>query len=164
MNILKNEKYKGDAKLQKTYTKDHLTKKKCFNNGEVDSFYIEDNHSPIVTKEMWEEVQRLICLRGEGKGISKDAKEKYKNRYPLTGMLFCSKCEAPLRRRVWNSKFNCRKIVWQCSSYIKEGKNACIGTVIEDEVIGKINIRNKTIVEEVMKNGQKYYRYTSKGK
>ena len=38
INILKNEKYKGDAKLQKTYHKDHLSKKKCTNHGEVDSY------------------------------------------------------------------------------------------------------------------------------
>ena len=44
LGILKNEKYRGDAKLQKTYRKDHLGKKKCRNHGEVDSFYIENNH------------------------------------------------------------------------------------------------------------------------
>jgi len=47
--ILKNEKYKGDCKLQKTYRKDHLSKKKCINHGELDSYYIEGNHSPITS-------------------------------------------------------------------------------------------------------------------
>jgi len=158
--ILKNEKYKGDIKLQKTYSKDHLSKKKCTNHGEIDSFYIEDNHSPIVTKEVWEEAQKQIRLRGEARGDVE--KEKYQNRYPLTGILICSKCQATLRRRTWNSKYDCKKIVWQCSTYINEGKNSCSGTVIEDEVICRMNIQNKTVVEEVMKNGQKHYRYTSK--
>lgn len=54
--ILKNEKYEGDAKLQKTYTKDHLSKKKCRNNGEVDSFYVQDNHSSIISKEICDKV------------------------------------------------------------------------------------------------------------
>ena len=160
LSILKNEKFKGDAKLQKTYSKDHLSKKKCINHGEVDSFYVEDNHSPIVTKEIWEEAQRLICLRAEAKGNVKDI--KYQNRYPLTGMLICSKCGAPLSRRTWNSKYASKKIVWQCSTYIKEGKNACEGTVIEDVVVSRLNIQRKTVVEEVFKNGQKYYRYSSK--
>ena len=160
LNILKNEKYKGDAKLQKTYSKDHLSKKKCTNHGEVDSYYIEDNHSPIVTKEIWEEAQRQIHLRGEAKGNVE--KGKYQNRYPLTGMLICSKCQAALRRRTWNSTHDCKKIMWQCSTYINEGKSSCSGTVIEDEVICRMNIRNKTVIEEVMKNGTKYYRYTSK--
>ena len=162
LNILKNEKFKGDAKLQKTYRKDHLSKKKCINRGEVDSFYIEDNHSPIVSKEMWEEAQRLIRSRAESKGNNENTKEKYQNRYPLTGMLLCSKCGAPLRRRVWNSKYDCKKIVWQCSTYIKEGKKACSGTVIEDNTVSKLTIKQKTVVEEVFKNGQKYYRYTGK--
>ena len=118
--ILRNGKYKGDVKLQKTYSKDHLSKKKCTNHGEVDSYYIEDNHSPIVTKEIWEEAQRKIRSRGEVKGNVSE--RKYQNRYPLTGMLICSKCGATLRRRTWNSKYDCKKIVWQCSTYINEEK------------------------------------------
>jgi DNA invertase Pin-like site-specific DNA recombinase len=162
LNILKNEKYKGDVKLQKTYSKDHLTKKKCINHGEIDSYYIEGNHSPIVTKATWDEAQRLIALRAEAKGNTENVKEKYQNRYPLTGLLLCSKCGATLRRRTWNSKYACKKIVWQCSNYIKHGKNACLGTVIEEAVIGRVNIQRETVVEEVVKNGQKNYRYTSR--
>lgn len=163
LNILKNEKYKGDAKLQKTYSKDHLSKKKCVNHGEVESFYIENNHPPIVSQEIWNEAQLLIRQRAEAKGNLKARQTAYQNRYPLTGMLLCSKCGAPLRRRIWNSKHYCKKVVWQCSTYVKNGKNACQGTAIEDDVIGRMNIQTKTVVEEVMKNGKKHYRYTSKG-
>ncbi|MBP2654588.1 MAG: Resolvase protein [Firmicutes bacterium] len=162
LGILKNEKYKGDAKLQKTYSKDHLTKKKCINHGEVDSYYIKNNHLAIVNKEVWDEAQRQISLRAEAKGNVAAIKAEYQNRYPLTGLLFCSKCGATLRRRIWNSKYACKKIVWQCNTYIMKGKNSCSGTVIDDTLIGRINIRNKTVVEEVFKGGQKYYRYTSK--
>jgi len=49
--ILKNEKYKGDVVLQKTFIVNHLSKKKKKNNGEMDSFYIEDNHSPIIKRK-----------------------------------------------------------------------------------------------------------------
>jgi len=164
LNILKNEKYKGDVKLQKTYSKDHLTKKKCINHGEVDSYYIEENHSPIVTKKIWEEAQQVMLQRAEAKGNATDTKGKHQNRYPLTGMLFCSKCGAPLTRRTWNSKYDCKKIVWQCSTYIKEGKKACLGTAIDDATLSRLTIKQKTVVEEVLKGGQKYYRYTSKSK
>jgi len=163
LNILKNEKYKGDAKLQKTYSKDHLSKKKCVNHGEVDSFYIENNHLPIVNQEIWDEAQRLMRQRAEAKGNVKERQSAYQNRYPLTGMLFCGKCGAPLRRRIWNSTSACRKVVWQCSTYIKNGKNACQGTTIEDDEIGRMNIQTEIVVEEGMKNGKKHYRYTSKG-
>ena len=102
--ILKNEKYKGDAILQKYYSPDHIKKGTVRNNGEVDSYYIEDNHSPIISKEMWEQVQEEIKRRAKG-NIAGDT-DKYKNRYPLTGILYCSKCSATLRRRTWNSKLN----------------------------------------------------------
>ena len=159
LNVLKNEKYKGDAKLQKTYSKDHISKKKCTNRGELDSYYIEGNHLPIVSKEIWEEAQCQMKMRAEEKGNSG---EKCQNRYPLTGMLFCSKCGASLRRRTWNSKHACKKIVWQCSTYIKHGKEACPGTVIDDVTIGRLTIQRKTVVEEVVKHGKKYYRYSGK--
>ena len=163
LGILKNEKYKGDVKLQKTYSKDHISKKKCVNRGEFDSYYIENNHPPIVSREIWDEAQRLIALRAKAKGNVEETKNKYQNRYSLTGMLLCSKCGAPLRRRIWNSTSASRKVVWQCSTYIKNGKKACQGTTIEDDEIGRLNIQSETVVEEVMKNGKKHYRYTSQG-
>ena len=159
LNILKNEKYKGDVKLQKTYSKDHLSKKKCVNRGELNSYYVENNHPPIISKEVWDEAQELIRKRAEAKGNI--GEPKYQNRYPLTGMLLCGKCGAPLRRRVWNSKHACRKIVWQCSTYVKYGKKACQGITVEDAEVG--NIRTQTVVEEAIKHGKKYYRYTSQG-
>ncbi|WDC83595.1 zinc ribbon domain-containing protein [Caloramator sp. mosi_1] len=79
-------------------------------------------------------------------------------------MLYCSKCGSSLRRRTWNSKLNCRKIVWQCSNYIKNGKDACSGTSIDDEVISRLNIKEETIVKESIKDGKKHYSYTSKSK
>lgn len=43
-SILTNEKYKGDALLQKSYTVDFLTKKQAVNHGEVPQYYVEDSH------------------------------------------------------------------------------------------------------------------------
>lgn len=162
LRILKNEKYKGDALLQKYYTPDHLRKKTIKNNGEVDSYYIEDNHVPIVSRETWEAVQEETKKRAKDKGIVSGDTKKYKRRYPLTGMLYCSKCGSTLRRRTWNSKLSYRKIVWQCSNYIKNGKNACKGTAIDDDIVSRLNIKEETIVKEEVRNGKKYYSYTSK--
>lgn len=163
LGILKNEKYMGDAKLQKTYSADHLRKKKCVNHGDIVSCYIENNHPPIIPREVWEAAQRQIVRRGKAKGNSAEIRAKYQTRYPLTGMLFCGKCGAPLRRRTWNSNHACKKIVWQCSNYVKIGKHACQGTTVDDAVVSRMNIQTKTVVEEVMKNGKKHYRYTCKG-
>ena len=85
--ILKSEKYKGDVILQKTFTVDHLSKKIKKNNGDVDSFYIEDNQPPIITKEAWDQVQIEMQKRAEAKGNIKGDTDKYQNRYPLTGTL-----------------------------------------------------------------------------
>lgn len=161
--ILKNEKYKGDVMLQKTFIANHLTKRKKKNNGEMDSFYIKDNHPPIIKKDTWEQVQVEMRKRAEAKGNFKGS-DKYQNRYSLSGMLCCSKCGATLKRRTWNSKASCKKIVWQCSNYIKNGKDACSGTTIDDEVISRLNINEETTVKEEFRNGKKHYSYTSKGK
>jgi len=121
--------------------------KRKFEQGEVtDCYYIEGIHSPIVTKDIWEEAQRHI----QSRFIGNVETEKHQNRYPLTGLLFCSKCQATLRRRTWNSKYACQKIVWQCSRYINEGKNSCSGTVIEDDVISRMNIRKKTVMRRLV--------------
>jgi site-specific DNA recombinase len=161
LNMLKNEKYKRDIILQKYYTPDHLKKGTIRNNGKLDSYYIEDKHPAIISKELWDAVQKEMKLRAEARGNVGD-QSKYQKRYPLTGMLYCGKCRSTLKRRTWNSKLPCRKIVWQCSNYIKNGKNAFSGTRIDDEVVGKLNIKEETIVKEVIKDGKKHYSYTSK--
>ena len=132
------------------------------NDGQVDSYYIEGNHSPVVSKEIWARVQEEIIIRGKAKGNVVGDRKKYQNRYPLTGMLYCSKCGFTLIRRTWNSKLSCKKIVWQCSNYIKNGKASCQGTRVDDEVINKQAITEATIVKEKMLNGKKDYTYASK--
>ena len=49
--ILQNEKYIGDALLQKTYTVDFLSKKRVKNNGIVPQYYVENSHEPIIPRE-----------------------------------------------------------------------------------------------------------------
>ena len=46
-SILCNEKYKGDALLQKTFTVDFLTKTTKRNEGEIPQYYVTGNHEPI---------------------------------------------------------------------------------------------------------------------
>lgn len=105
--ILKNEKYKGDALLQKYYTPEHVKKRSFKNNEVINSYYVEDNHSAIISREMWEQVQEEIKKRAKAKGNFEGDEEKYTKRYQLTGMLYCNKCGSTLRRRTWNSKHIC---------------------------------------------------------
>ena len=162
MDMLKNEKYKGDFHLQKYYTPHYLNGQTVKNNGEVDSYYMEGNHPPIISIETWEKVQEQIVRRAEEKGNIKGDRDKYTNRYPLTGLLICSKCGSTLRRRTWNSNKSSRKIVWQCSNYIRNGKASCSGTKVDDEIVSSLNIEEETIVKEGIKDGKKHYIYTRK--
>lgn len=159
--ILKNEKYKGDALLQKYYTPENMKKRSVKNNEVIESYYINENHSPIVARETWNAVQELICKRKAERSALGDTK-KYTQRYTLSGKLFCGKCGVTLKRRTWNSKNSSKKIVWQCSNYVRNGKNACTGTSIDDEIVSRLNIKDETIVEEIIKDGKKHYSYTSK--
>lgn len=63
MSMLENEKYKGDALLQKSYTVDFLTKKRTQNKGEIQMYYVEDDHEAIIPKRIWECVQLEIERR-----------------------------------------------------------------------------------------------------
>lgn len=66
-SILSNEKYKGDALLQKCFTVDYLTKKQKKNEGEIPQYYVEGNHEAIIPPEKFDMVQREMAKRGRGK-------------------------------------------------------------------------------------------------
>lgn len=154
--ILKNEKYKGDCKLQKFYCPQ--PNRKVRNNGEVESYYIEDDHLPIVTRETWDKVQQIMADRKEKRKIGADGTKKYQNRYPLSGLLICPYCGSTLKRKQVHNK----RIEWWCSKSIKEGVKACKGIHVRDEDAVMQNITEPTVVKEMMINGEKHYSYTRK--
>ena len=51
--------------------------------------------------------------------------------------------------------------MWQCSNYVRNGKDACSGTTIEDSLVS--NIKEPTVVKEEIRYGKKYYSYSNKG-
>ena len=156
--MIANEKYKGDFLLQKYYTppdKRNVTRK---NRGEVQSYYISENHEPIVSPEVWQQAQEMRDYRKKIRNIGQDGTRKFQNRYPLSGMLICPYCGKTLRRRQVYKK----KIQWLCSTYIEQGKQACKGIRIDDTELAGLHVTEQTVVEEVLKDGKKHYRYTSK--
>ena len=70
LSILTNEKYKGDALLQKVYTTDFLTKKKKKNEGEILQYYVEGNHEAIISPAVFDQVQILMQSREQGKNLN----------------------------------------------------------------------------------------------
>ena len=128
------------------------------NNGEVQSYYISENHEPIVSPEVWEKVQEVREQRKRDRNIGQDNTMKFQNRYPLSGMLICPYCGKTLRRRQVYKK----KIQWLCSTYIEKGVKECKGIRIDDTELQGLNITEQTVVKEVIQNGKKHYCYTSK--
>lgn len=119
--ILKNEKYKGDALLQKTYTVDYLTKTVARNKGEVAQYYVENSHAGIVSREIFDMVQDEIKRRRNYKGYKSIS---FSSNYALTGIVLCAECGARYRRVTWarNGK---KRIVWRCSERLETGIQNC---------------------------------------
>lgn len=118
-SILRNEKYKGDVLLQKTFTIDYLTHKAVKNRGQVPSYYVTNSHEPIIDPDMWERVQERIKAQSlKLRGANRDL-NKYNTRYPLSGMLICNECGETYKRRQWISGYKVPKIMYQCNRYIE---------------------------------------------
>jgi hypothetical protein len=136
--MLGNEKYKGDALLQKTYTVDFLTKKRVDNTGQVPQYYVEDSHPAIIDKEMWEAVQ-LETERRKAyaleHGIQKLEHANVGN--PFAGRVICGCCGQVYGRKVWNSTDDrLRRIIWRCNGkYVTKGEKGCESRHIDDNVL-----------------------------
>lgn len=132
--ILTNEKYMGDALLQKTYTLDPLEKLRKRNNGEVTQYYVENSHEPIISKEVFTRVQQEKARRAALVATDEGRRHQYSSKYPLSGIVVCGNCGQHYRRIKWNNR-GCRSIVWRCEHRLHEGKNECSSrTVNEDEL------------------------------
>lgn len=127
-SILTNEKYKGDALLQKTYIVDCISKKSKKNNGELPMYYVENNHPAIIERTVFDRVQEEISRRNSKKKVkqvgTKTELGKYSGKYALSEILYCGNCGTPYRRCTW-SKNGKKKIVWRCISRLDYGKKYC---------------------------------------
>lgn len=139
--ILSNEKYYGDAVLQKTITIDYLTRKRKKNEGESIKYLVKNNHQSIISKEEFYKVQEIMTKRAVEYGNIPGKREKYNNRYALSGKIICGNCGAVFKRRTWNSKSPSKQIVWQCGTYIKEGKDSCNMKAIDDLTLKAVFVR-----------------------
>ena len=81
-SILANEKYKGDARLQKKFTVDFRTKKRKINEGELPQYYVTGGHESIIAPETWDAVQQISLPEGQ----------RLTRRYPMSGKLVCGEC------------------------------------------------------------------------
>lgn len=127
-SILSNEKYAGDALLQKTYVADFLTKKVNINNGERAMYYVENNHPAIIDRNTFNRVQEELARRSGKRKVkyvgTKTQQGKYSSKYALTELLVCGECGTPYRRCTWTARGQ-KKIVWRCISRLDYGKKYC---------------------------------------
>lgn len=126
-SILTNEKYKGDALLQKVFTVDYLTKKKKLNAGEIPQYYVEGDHEPIVSPEMYETVQAEFDRRRQHKAKSGDADI-------FSGRIICGCCGGFFIPKVWHSTNNYRKVIWQCGNRFENYNNCTSPHLVEAEI------------------------------
>lgn len=126
MGILQNEKYTGDALLQKTFTADFLTKKVIRNEGQIEQYWVKDNHAPIIDKTLWNATQLEIQRRH-------DYMERYNLRsmgrftdgQPFSNRVICGICGNVYWRRTW-TRLSRKVKVWQCGTrYREKGVQGC---------------------------------------
>ena len=142
--ILRNEKYVGDALLQKHFTTDCITHKVVKNNGQRPMYLVTDHHTPIVDRDTYNRVQQELARRSSKRKISdKTTTEqgKYSSKYALTELLICGKCGTPYRRTTWAARGK-KQIVWRCISRLEHGKKYCPDSpTIKEEQLHKAIIR-----------------------
>ena len=125
--MLRNEKYMGDALLQKTYIADLFTRQTRKNTGELPQYYVENSHPAIIDRLTFQRVQEEMARRSSLKKVSAVAKTelaKYSGKYVLTELLSCGNCGSPYRRVTWTRPEG-KKIVWRCINRLENGKKFC---------------------------------------
>jgi Recombinase. len=140
--MLQNEKYMGDALLAKTYTVDFLTKKRVKNKGIVPQYYVEDNHEPIISKDLYMQVQEELARRGNLNSGNK--KRIYSSKYALSGIVYCGNCGDIYRQIAWNNRGK-HSIVWRCVTRVDHGPSKCdaptiLETYLQAAVVKAINL------------------------
>lgn len=136
-SMLENEKYKGDAILQKSYTTDFLSKKRVMNNGEIQKFYIEDDHEAIIKPWIWECVQLEIARRK--RYLEEHGTNSYSNNTennPFASKIVCGCCNKMFARKVWRSSTGIDRRVWQCSERYKvKGVMGCGNRHVDESTL-----------------------------
>ena len=132
--ILQNEKYIGDALLQKTYTVDFLSKKRVKNNGIVPQYYVENSHEPIIPRDLYMQVQEEMVRRANHRGRKGGKKRVYSSKYALSSIVYCGHCGDIYRRVHWNNR-GYKSIVWRCVSRLEEKGSECTAPTINEETL-----------------------------
>lgn len=127
--VLSNYTYTGNLLLQKTFSENHITKRKMFNTGELPKYHAEDAHEAIIDMETFQAVQKEKERRA-AQFIKKPAPKKI---YPFTGLLVCGNCGKNYRRKVTKAG-----AVWVCGTFNSLGKAACASKQIPEFTLQQV--------------------------
>ncbi|EAA0054567.1 recombinase family protein [Listeria monocytogenes] len=141
--ILRNEKYMGDALLQKTFTVDFLTKKRVKNDGSyAQQYYVENSHPAIIPKDIFTQAQQELDRR---KSMKNKNSQCFSGKYALTGITICGDCGNVYRRVHWKN----RGTVWRCKSRVDKREHNCNGRTIYEKDLhqGILQAINETLID-----------------
>jgi len=134
--ILQNEKYIGDALLQKTYTVDFLSKKRVKNDGIVPQYYVENNHEAIIPRDLYMQVQEEMERRINIQSGQSGKKRIYSGKYALSTVVICGHCGDIFRRIHWNNH-GCKSVVWRCASRLDKMAVDCTARTVRETDLKK---------------------------
>ncbi len=140
LKILKNEKYVGDLVQKKTVTTDYLTHNRKYNHGEEALIILKDHHPPIISRQLWNQVQSEIAKRRRCSGSFAG----HSNRYIFSGKLICGECGSPFISRMKKRSNGTSYRRWGCQNAVKygtekQGSLGCdVGKLIPDELAIKM--------------------------
>lgn len=145
LSILQNERYKGEAILQKSFCTDFLTKKTKKNEGELPQYHVKDSHPAIVSSEVWDLVQIEVERR-------KTLGKHYSGGGAFASRVVCGDCGGFYGAKVWHSTDPYRTIIWRCNGKY-EGEKCTCPHIKEDElirrfmsVLGKVLTRKPVVL------------------
>ncbi len=138
--ILRNEKYIGDALLQKTYTVDFLNKKRVKNKGIMPQYYVENSHEPIIPRDIFMRVQEEMLRRANLHSGQNRKKRVYSSKYALSSIVYCSKCGEIYRRIQWNAHGK-KYTVWRCCTRVENGPGTCDADTIKEEDLQNVVVQ-----------------------
>ena len=146
--ILRNEKYMGDALLQKTITTDFIEKIRIKNDGTVPQYYVKDSQEPIIARDIFMLVQEEMIRRANlTSGVDGKKKRVYSSKYALSSICTCTKCGDIYRRIAWNNRGK-KSTVWRCCTRVEHGPSACDALTIQESELQDATVKaiNKILI------------------
>ncbi|HIH8003311.1 TPA: recombinase family protein [Streptococcus suis] len=150
--ILSNEKYIGDALLQKTITTDFIEKTRIKNDGTVPQYYVKNSQEAIIARDIFTQVQEEMLRRANMKSGRDGQKRRiYSSKYALSSICICMKCGDIYRRIAWNNRGK-KSTVWRCCTRVEHGPSACSASTIREEELQQAVIDAMNTVLEFSEN------------